>query len=357
MKRILVFLVAGIVILGLTACTRTIEFEPVTVDGFTVTVNNELLLTTDVFEVTLDADFELITHETDVDEFVDSTEIDVDVAETIVNDDVIELLAGLGIELPEIPEFPTIDVLLTLTDVAFHHYQNEELYFDFEDAILTVEAGVVSFEEITFYDAGTFVFEVSNGEIAHTIVVTVTEEVETETLVADIVHGDLVFENVLTIDLSDTVRETMIASAVMELAIEVSELVAHAIEIEELARIEAERIAEEERLAVEAAANRPQNNTNNVGSGSQGGGGTQTAGSFGGGNTNANRPTNVGGQPVDWNGFPLNYNGCAGFIVMSDIGMTSAVSKDAWNRAQPSWGGLMPDFYCGIVWDIIAELG
>lgn len=115
---------------------------------------------------------------------------------------------------------------------------------------------------------------------------------------------------------------------------------------EELARIEVERIAEEERLAAEAAANRPQNNNNsnnNAGSGNQAGGS---------GSGNENRPTNVGGFPVIWRSAPSNYSGCFAFIVFTTVRETSPVIASSWAVIRSNWleNGLdMPEFSCGLI--------
>lgn len=267
MKKLLLL---PIVLLTLTACNTAINFEPVTIDGFTVNVENEAILTTNTFEITNDADFDTITHETDIDEFVDGVEFKTEVAETLTNVEVIELLTELGIELPEMPTFESIEVTLSLVDVDFYH--DGDFTFEFDTVTVNIEEAY-TFENITFENAGTFVFEITDGEIVHTVIVTVTENIEYEILEANVEHDYLLFVNELTIDLSEYVEARMIELHMETLTTEVYELIAYAVYIEE-ARVEAERV-EAERLAQQQVnQNRPQGNQNtgNQNTGNQGGG-------------------------------------------------------------------------------------
>ena len=266
MKKLLLLLS----ILLLTACSQVIEFEPIIIDGFVIIIENELLLTASIFEVSNEIDLNGVTADTGATSFVNEIELDVIPVDVLTGDEVVGLFAELNIEFPEIPEFSSVDVTLSLTNVEFYHYQNDELTFDFEEVTIAVDQ-TATFNEIIFDNAGVFTFEITDGNVTHTVVVTITEDVDNETLVAVVSQDDLVFVNELTFDLSDLVYETVTSNWIeynVGLVREQREIIREEERVE-IERIEAERIAN----ANIGGGNRP----NNPG-GNQGGGQSNSSG-------------------------------------------------------------------------------
>ena len=162
MKKLFTLLMLGLVIL-LSACNREMVFEPVTIDGFTVGIENT------IFPFSVDD-------------------------EILSVDEILDQLAELDIELSVVNEKEFIFSLMTLQD----------------DVIVEVDKLTVSayekaiFEPITFYEIGIFVYEIMlNGEVVETVTVKITADEESEILVADVSMMDFVFNNIIKIDVTE----------------------------------------------------------------------------------------------------------------------------------------------------------
>ena len=191
MKRFLLTALTGLAILILAGCNNTdTTFEPVGITGFTVEVTTELKLVTHDFT----SEGELIEGSLD---FVE-----------------LDYIEGLGIQIPERPELENRFVL-ELINAEFYHYQNEDLEFVFESQ----ESTAGTFDAIEFIDAGTFTFAISQIADAESdweidasiieIIVTVTEDVENERLVAAVESVEPRFVNTWTVDISDEMQERL----------------------------------------------------------------------------------------------------------------------------------------------------
>ena len=189
MKRFLLTTVMGITALLLLGCSSS-SLEPVEVGGFAVEVIAELQMATHAFT----REGELIEGSL---EFVE-----------------LDYIEGLGIQIPERPDLET-KFILELIDAEFYDYQNENLEFTFEPQ----ESTTGTFDAIKFTDAGTFTFAIRQStetdgswEIDHSvfeIVITVTEDVENERLVANASNAEARFVNVWIADMSDEILEVL----------------------------------------------------------------------------------------------------------------------------------------------------
>lgn len=206
--------------LFLTACGE-IEFTPVQVEGITTTTKNELQIKS--YEFTEQGDL-------------------IENSFNIIND---ELIEELEIEIPEIPNL-NLEFTLELIDAI-----NDDLPLDF-DFKSTNNIGQFGIE---FTHAGVYTFLMSQTSIESIndnwtlaepteIIITITENIEDEILIAHVSNYDVIFNNIFTLDLSNEIQEIILTNW------EESERLRIEAEIAEQERIEAE-IAEQERIEAE----------------------------------------------------------------------------------------------------------
>ena len=159
-------------ILTLVACSSGDRvFEPVTVGGFTVRVETVTELTSAVV-----------------------TEQGVVIGDVINGDDVIAVLTDLEIDVPVVIN----DGILTFVLINGDHYVS----------VVTINGdGAAVFSDLTFDEAGEFVYEVVlNDEVVETITVIVTESDEYYVLVVDVSVSEFVLTNTLEFDLTKEIQ-------------------------------------------------------------------------------------------------------------------------------------------------------
>jgi len=188
----------------LTACgsePEPIEFSSVTIPGFEVEIQTSLTLRSDNF----DLQGHLIEDE------------------PIGDEDLLALLEDLEIDIPVIPE-SEFKFELELISYVFYHEESDEIQeypralpLPNQTQIQTVDNDSIIFPRITFEDAGVFTYRISQINEAQEnwylatnyvdLVVTITENLETESLEATIVKRDEpIFINIFEYDISETVQ-------------------------------------------------------------------------------------------------------------------------------------------------------
>ena len=215
MKKILGLLNILMLTTVLTACARVIEYDPIKVDGFEVTV--ETTLTIDQGE-----------HELDEEELLELlpelfTEVGIDAEDTEETD------LALDIEAPE----TTFTFLMELAEYELYHEGVDEAE-DFTLPIESLELSIIggettSFDDIEFTDAGTYTFKITQvvndeeveendyettenynwtlDETAYYITVTITEDEENELLVASVSNEEIIFVNEYTYSIEEQITE------------------------------------------------------------------------------------------------------------------------------------------------------
>jgi len=190
-----------------------IVFEAVTVPGFEIDVETLLRVHSSQFD--------------NYGNLVDGAHVN--------DDELTELLAELEIALPEIP---ANEITFAIELISYEFYlrddefdeeieDNRTLPNPIESSVTITEAGVVRFPSITFSNAGVFIFKITQlidvsehiddhdqenhrwllDESNMLIIVRINEDLETETLVADVENvNDFAFVNVLEYDISEEVR-------------------------------------------------------------------------------------------------------------------------------------------------------
>jgi len=199
MKKLLLSILSGLVVLLFTACqNEEIPFEPVTVDGFLMTVVNSVEVVANVFD--------------ELGEIIPD--------DLMTGDLVVNLLAEFELELYQ-PELPSAIFSLTLIGTEFYNQQNDELQFQFQQQLVTT-SDVIRFNPITFTEAGIYTFEILQEAFSPTtdarwqpadqwitVVVNVTEDLSSGTLLASVAMDNDYFTNTLTLDFSNVIRNKL----------------------------------------------------------------------------------------------------------------------------------------------------
>lgn len=226
MKKIIVLLNVLVLTTVLTACAGVIEYDPITVDGFEVAVETNLIIDQGEYELSEDELMELLPEL--------FTEVGIDEENTEETDLV------LDIEVPE----TAFTFLLELAEYELYHEGVDEAE-DFELPIdsmelITASGETASFDDIEFTDAGTYTFRITQAmsetvenevdesdyetdinededennnwtldETAHYITVAVTEDVENEVLIATVSSEEIIFVNEYTYSIEEQITEAI----------------------------------------------------------------------------------------------------------------------------------------------------
>lgn len=206
MKKLIGLLVSSWALVFLSACNQNepIVFESVTVPGFEIEVETLLELQSAAF--TLQGN--LVEDE------------------YLTGDDLNELLEQLELEIPDVPAFE-FEFTIELISYEFEHEVDDETEMALPslsmDVITVADNEIASFPYIIFENAGVFTYRINQHTASDNdddkldnwlltdasvyIVVTVSEDVETESLVAGVEQEiDIIFVNIFEYDISEEVR-------------------------------------------------------------------------------------------------------------------------------------------------------